>query len=59
LGKDSKVFKCSCGKPNCVEELTVTRWDDGTVTFFGFEADLTQDQVNELIAFLKGEKVNP
>jgi hypothetical protein len=51
----TKHFKCSCGDENCSEELEVTKWDDGVVTFFGFEVDLTPEQVDELIAFLQDE----
>ena len=53
LSTDSIILKCSCDNPNCVEELTATRWEDGTVTLFCFEVDLTQEQINKLIAFLK------
>lgn len=56
ITKHSIVLKCCCDSENCIEELRVTRWDDGTFTFFGFEADLNQDQVTELIAFLMEKK---
>lgn len=49
---DSIRLKCSCGNPNCIEELTVTRFEDGKIKFFGFEEDLTLEQVAELITFL-------
>ena len=59
IGGNSLVLKCSCNALNCIEEMVITRWDDGIVTFFGFEADLTQAQVTELIAFLKVGTIEP